>query len=545
MLAGDHKQLPPTIKCPSRDVQRELGTTLFERLMLASEGQKEGQSCPSTMLEVQYRMHHQISDWASGAMYDGKLISHESVRDRKLVSLPLVMETAKAIEAEEDTVENVSLLLIDTTGCDMHETANEAGSRYNGGEASIVASHVKALMKLGLRAEDIAVITPYNGQVELLRQLLLPDVPRLEIRSVDGFQGGEREAVVLSLVRSSEGGGRDGVGFLRDARRLNVAVTRARRHCAVVCDCETVSRDPFIKGLVDWMEEKGEYQSGAQYAERDHVTGDSSSIAISTTAYAPQSAPKFKREGNVTTEVSRQRSNNEKIESKTKPKESNRVALMNKIQSFSESGKKGDELKLPALSDYDAVVARELADQLGLGCRDNGGANMLVLNVPKETKTEASEPARKEEIHEIPTSRFAKLDVDDDSSTSSNGNAEEDTPNDLLRQLALEREQRRSERQNAPGTQPPTPQTRKKKKKKKKKKGKDPKCGGTKPPPVEEDVDSNDIDDDMAFLDAQIEKVQTSHGRQVDAKGKGYRSVVSLFCVAISFMRPLLPSRVH
>ena len=97
----------------------------------------------------------------------------------------------------------------------MHETANEAGSRSNDGEANIVVSHVHSLISMGLRAEDIAVITPYNGQVKLLRSLLLPDVPKLEIRSVDGFQGGEREDVVLSLVRSSDEGGKNGIGFLR------------------------------------------------------------------------------------------------------------------------------------------------------------------------------------------------------------------------------------------------------------------------------------------------------------------------------------------
>jgi len=121
------------------------------------------------MLEVQYRMHHNISDWASNAMYNGKLISHESVRDRQLLTLPLVSEKVNAqgakLESGENPLEKVTLMLIDTTGCEMHETANEAGSRSNEGEADIVVSHVQSLISLGLRAEDIAVITPYNGQV--------------------------------------------------------------------------------------------------------------------------------------------------------------------------------------------------------------------------------------------------------------------------------------------------------------------------------------------------------------------------------------------
>ena len=199
MLAGDHKQLPPTIKCTVREVQRELGITLFERLMFAYD--KSNDRCRSKMLEIQYRMHKDISNWASKAMYNGKLISHESVKDRKLLTLPLVAEKAKTrcdkTECDECPLEKVTLMLVDTTGCDMHETANEAGSKSNHGEAQIVLSHVHSLISLGLRAEDIAVITPYNGQVELLRSLLLPDLPKLEIRSVDGFQGGEREAVVV------------------------------------------------------------------------------------------------------------------------------------------------------------------------------------------------------------------------------------------------------------------------------------------------------------------------------------------------------------
>jgi len=119
----------------------------------------------SKMLEIQYRMHHDISDWASSATYSGKLISHESVRDRELAMLPLVAEKMKTqgeIKGENGSLENVTLILIDTTGCDMHETANEAGSRYNEGEANIVVLHVHSLLSMGLRAEDIAVITPYK-----------------------------------------------------------------------------------------------------------------------------------------------------------------------------------------------------------------------------------------------------------------------------------------------------------------------------------------------------------------------------------------------
>jgi superfamily I DNA and/or RNA helicase len=164
--SGDHKQLPPTIKCSAREVQNGLGMTLFERLMLAFDTVEGGEtSCRSKMLEVQYRMHQNISDWASSAMYKGKLISHESVRDRELATLPMVIEHMRANchrKSDNIPLENTTLILIDTTGCGMHEIANEAGSRYNEGEANIVVSHVQSLLSIGLKAEDIAVITPYK-----------------------------------------------------------------------------------------------------------------------------------------------------------------------------------------------------------------------------------------------------------------------------------------------------------------------------------------------------------------------------------------------
>lgn len=168
--------------------------TLFERLMKSYDSKNLPSNKLSKMLKVQYRMHQDIADWASQAMYDGTLISHESVKHRKLNTLPCVqmqLGTDKQVNFDEDfahALQNVTLTLIDTTGCGFNENTTDAGSRYNEGEATLVVSHVQSLLLLGLRPEDIAVITPYNGQVELLRKMLLPDVPKLEIRSVDGFQ---------------------------------------------------------------------------------------------------------------------------------------------------------------------------------------------------------------------------------------------------------------------------------------------------------------------------------------------------------------------
>lgn len=260
VLAGDHRQLPPTIKCKRSDVVKELSRTLFERIMQENVH-------VSRMLRIQYRMHESISDWSSKFVYDGKLLSHDSVRLRKLSHLPSFIQTSTNDDSILSISGNATLLLIDTAGNELFESIDSAGSRFNEGEAYIVRSHVQNLIALGIKVEDIAVISPYNAQIELLKKLLLDDYPTLEIRSVDGFQGGEREAIVLSLVRSSERGGIEGVGFLRDNRRLNVAVTRAKRQCTVVCDSETVSQDEFLKQFLGWIEVHGEYMSSNEYVE--------------------------------------------------------------------------------------------------------------------------------------------------------------------------------------------------------------------------------------------------------------------------------------
>lgn len=508
--SGDHKQLPPTIKCSKREVQNELGRTLFERLMHAYEKAAWGRS---RMLEVQYRMHQDISDWASNAMYHGKLISHESVRSRHLATLPLVAEKLKAhrdIKQDVCALEEVTLMLIDTTGCDMHETANEAGSRYNEGEAIIVASHVHSLIATGLRAEDIAVITPYNGQVELLRKMLLPTVPKLEIRSVDGFQGGEREAVVLSLVRSSDRGGQDGIGFLRDERRLNVAVTRAKRHCAVICDCETVSKDAFIKGLLDWMEKKGDYRSGAEFITVHHESTSGLRAAIGIQQSASEQIKQSNKK--MSTGLVGRTAND------PKPKKSS-------ISNESMDGIQGEMKESPA-SQCDIVIARELVGKCGSGC-DSGEVPIHSETVAVEVMTKFAHSTEEVQIAKVST--FGQLDNNDDDIDDDDDNDESmhcrqniAVPNKLLQELAIERQNRQSVPLTLHKPITPKPQS---KKKKAKTRGQN--LGGTKQPRQTESTDHLDDLDDMAFLDTQIEKVQTSHGRTIDASGKGYRTIVS------------------
>ncbi|XP_075401359.1 DNA-binding protein SMUBP-2 [Tenrec ecaudatus] len=248
ILAGDHKQLPPTV-VSHEAAEAGLSLSLMERLA-------ERHAAQVRMLTVQYRMHGAIAQWASEALYHGQLVAHSSVAEHLLRDLPGVADT-------EETAQ--PLLLIDTAGCGLSELeGEEEQSRGNPGEVRLVSLHVQALVEAGVHARDIAVITPYNLQVDLLRQSLAHRYPELEVKSVDGFQGREKEAVILSFVRSNRKGE---VGFLAEDRRINVAVTRARRHVAVVCDSRTVSSHAFLKALVDYLSQHGQVRSAFEYLD--------------------------------------------------------------------------------------------------------------------------------------------------------------------------------------------------------------------------------------------------------------------------------------
>jgi superfamily I DNA and/or RNA helicase len=132
----------------------------------------------------------------------------------------------------------------------------EGESRLNPLEAELVVRKVQALLDAGIPAADIAVISPYAAQVRLLRERVKQ--VEVEIDSVDGFQGREKEAVIVTLVRSN----RDNeIGFLADVRRMNVALTRARRKLIVIGDSATITAHPFYQRLVDYFETIGAYHS--------------------------------------------------------------------------------------------------------------------------------------------------------------------------------------------------------------------------------------------------------------------------------------------
>lgn len=134
----------------------------------------------------------------------------------------------------------------------------------NEGEATVTLMHAKKLLESGVNPSDIGIITPYAAQVGLLKIMRSKEtkLKDIEISTVDGFQGREKEAIVISMVRSNA---KHEVGFLNDRRRMNVAVTRARRQCCIICDTETVSSDKFLKRLVEYFEEHAEYLSASEY----------------------------------------------------------------------------------------------------------------------------------------------------------------------------------------------------------------------------------------------------------------------------------------
>jgi superfamily I DNA and/or RNA helicase len=232
VLAGDHLQLPPTVI--SAAAAGGLGISLFERLAEA-----HGDAAMVTLLE-QRRMNEAIMRFPSRAMYRGRLRAHPSVAGWKIDEEPF--------------------LFVDTAGTGFEEgTPEGSDSRHNEGEAALVAREVERVLALGVTSGDVAVISPYDAQVQRLRQVLAARVEEgLEVDSVDGFQGREKEAVVVSLVRSNDLGE---VGFLSDVRRMNVAITRARKKLVVVGDSATVARHPFYEAFVRHAQETGAWRS--------------------------------------------------------------------------------------------------------------------------------------------------------------------------------------------------------------------------------------------------------------------------------------------
>ncbi|MEI7844277.1 MAG: AAA domain-containing protein [Chloroflexota bacterium] len=241
VLAGDHFQLPPTV-ISSEAVAKGFDVSLMERLM-----QLYG-SRISRRLSIQYRMHHEIMDFSSKEFYEMSLSAHPSVEFHLLRDLPKIQSIGLV---------NTAVHFIDTAGASYDEASDPNGdSRFNLSEAQLANQKVIELLACGLEESDIAVISPYSAQVRLLRERILQT--DVEIDSVDGFQGREKEVVIVSLVRSNP---ENEIGFLKDVRRMNVAMTRARRKLIVIGDSATITVHPFYQRMVAYFESIQAYHS--------------------------------------------------------------------------------------------------------------------------------------------------------------------------------------------------------------------------------------------------------------------------------------------
>lgn len=244
VLAGDPCQLPPTVI--DREAERGgLGRTFFERLR---EGPAAGDAL--RMLIVQHRMHATIMGFPSRMHYEGRLEASPAVAAHRLEDLG----------AREDPLREGPLVFLDTAGTGWAEAREgDDPSTSNPGQAERVVLEVRRLLSRGVAPADVAVITPYDAQARRLREALAPELAQgLEVGTVDGFQGREKEAIVVDLVRSNDDGQ---VGFLADTRRMNVALTRARRFLLVVGDSGTLGQHGYYAEFMEEVNASGAWVS--------------------------------------------------------------------------------------------------------------------------------------------------------------------------------------------------------------------------------------------------------------------------------------------
>ncbi|MDZ7680433.1 MAG: IGHMBP2 family helicase [Fodinibius sp.] len=244
VMAGDHRQLPPTVK--SREAaEKGLATTLFERLAEAYPEKK-------SLLQTQYRMHERIMNFSAAQFYNNEIMAHPSAAGHTLIDFELdVNSFDNDMSLILDPTEPVTY--VDTSAIDARERSRQGStSKENPEEALLIAKMADNLLRSGMAAEDIAVISPYSDQVDLIDRKI--NIDDLEVKTVDGFQGREKEVVIISLTRSN---GKQSLGFLEDVRRLNVSLTRAKRKLIVVGDRSTITAHETYRQFVDYAEENG------------------------------------------------------------------------------------------------------------------------------------------------------------------------------------------------------------------------------------------------------------------------------------------------
>lgn len=246
ILAGDHCQLPPTVKSLAA-LKAGLGKTLMERIV-------ENKPEVVTLLKVQYRMNEEIMRFSSDWFYGNQVESAPEVKYRSILDLDIPMTWIDTSEFE--LPEDSSLTF-------KEEFVGESFGRINKAEAELtllaLENYFRKIGKERILDEriDVGIISPYRAQVQYLRRQLKkkewvkPFRHLISVNTVDGFQGQERDIILISLVRANDEGQ---IGFLRDLRRMNVAITRARMKLIILGDASTMTRHPFYKKLYDYIE---------------------------------------------------------------------------------------------------------------------------------------------------------------------------------------------------------------------------------------------------------------------------------------------------
>jgi len=239
ILAGDHLQLPPTVKSKKAS-SLGLDKTLLDRMTSVIHH--------SFLLQEQYRMNNEILSFSNKMFYNNKLFSNPICETRKI----------------EGSLNPLSF--IDTSGCGFDEKRNpESKSLTNEGEAFILREHFIQNKEI-YKNHSIGIISPYAEQVRFLREMVADnDVFReidVTVNTIDGFQGQEKDIIYISLVRSND---QNEIGFLKDERRLNVAMTRARMQLNMIGDGATLSAFPLYNDLMEHVELNGDYRSAWEY----------------------------------------------------------------------------------------------------------------------------------------------------------------------------------------------------------------------------------------------------------------------------------------
>lgn len=235
VLAGDHQQLGPTVKS---DEAKKIGLekSIFEKGM--------EKKLPSLMLQTQYRMHEKIMQFSNEKFYSGQLKAHEQNAQHTLNLI------------DEDW--NKPFVFIDTAGSGYDENQSETMSIQNTGEAEFVLKYTQQLLThCQPNAPQIGIISPYAAQVSLLKELFKEN-GFIPINTIDGYQGQEKDIIIISCVRSNTDGE---IGFLKDIRRMNVALTRARKKLVIVGDSATLGGFGFYTNLLEYAERIDGYKT--------------------------------------------------------------------------------------------------------------------------------------------------------------------------------------------------------------------------------------------------------------------------------------------